>query len=139
MPLERLTVFVDRSLGSKRFVARLRALGIDAIAHDERFSSTASDAEWLTEAGANGWVVITKDKSIRWRPLEKEAFTAAGTRVFAFAQGNQTMTEMLEVFERALPRIERTLSEETAPFVATIAGSGAVTVIYPPEKRRTRS
>jgi predicted nuclease of predicted toxin-antitoxin system len=128
--------FVDRSLGSKRFVQRLRDLGLNAIAHDEIFDPATPDQEWLSRAGDEGWVVVTKDKAIRWRELEKRAVEGANARVFALVPGNKTMDEMLEIFERALPRIREALEMVTPPFIATIAGSGIVRIIHPDGKRQ---
>jgi hypothetical protein len=33
------------------------------------------DEVWLRDAGANGWIVLTKDDAIRRRPAEREALT----------------------------------------------------------------
>lgn len=31
------------------------------------------DDEWLREIGQRGWIVLTKDKNFKRRPLEREA------------------------------------------------------------------
>jgi len=37
----------------------LRAAGVDIRVHDELFPQGTQDVDWLNEAGANGWIVIT--------------------------------------------------------------------------------
>jgi len=39
----------------------LRAGGVEIRVHDELFPQGTQDVDWLREAGANGWIVITRD------------------------------------------------------------------------------
>jgi hypothetical protein len=67
---ELFVYFVDRSLGGRIVVDALRAAGETAHAHDEHFAADTPDADWLSEVGKRGWVVLTKDKEIRRNQLE---------------------------------------------------------------------
>jgi PIN like domain len=58
----------------------LRAAGLDIRVHDELFPQATQDIVWLTEAGAQRWVVITRDDRIRYNQLEKQAVLAAKLR-----------------------------------------------------------
>lgn len=60
---ERLTFFVDRSLGRKRLVEAIRQSGLDAVAHDDLFAADAPDEVWLQRAGLEGWIVLTSTAS----------------------------------------------------------------------------
>jgi PIN like domain len=40
---------------------------------EPRFSHRATDYEWMAQAGAEGWLCITRDKKIRSRPGERRA------------------------------------------------------------------
>src|SRR5205085_2002480 len=75
------TYFVDASLGH-RLVALLRGAGMRVIAHDEVFAQGTADAVWLSRAGAEGWVVLTKDQGIQKRPNEFAAVVNARVRQF---------------------------------------------------------
>lgn len=124
---EPLTLFIDRSLG-KRFIAdALRAAGADVRVHDDHFPVDAKDEEWLVEAGKHGWIVLTKDRRIRRRPLELTALRKSGVRAFVLSAGNLSGTEMAEVFVKALPKLRRFALKNAAPFVATITEKGAIT------------
>ena len=94
-PPDSPTFFVDRSLGRK-LASALTAAGVAAITHDELFAEDTPDEEWLTRAGREGWIVLTKDKLIRKRRLERDALIAANVRAFVFTGGNMSGVEMAE-------------------------------------------
>jgi len=73
-PPETPLLFVDRCAWSRRLDEALRVAGIKFIAHHEKFAPACPDEEWLREAGAQGWIVLTRDKAIRRRPNELQAF-----------------------------------------------------------------
>jgi predicted nuclease of predicted toxin-antitoxin system len=110
---------VDRSLG-RGVAAALRKAGAHVRAHDDLFPPDATDAQWLTEAGRQGWVVLTKDARIRFRVLERNALLAAGVRAFVLTSGNLRGEEMAEVFVRNLDRMVRLVERRPGPFIARI-------------------
>jgi hypothetical protein len=52
--------------------------------HQVHFSNRQGikDDEWLQEIGRRRWVVLTKDKNFRRRPLELDAILTGGVRAF---------------------------------------------------------
>jgi len=70
---------------------------------------TRRTASWLRTAGERGWVVLTKDQRLRYRPLEIAALRASKARVFVLTAGNLRGIEIAAVFLKALPRIFRVL------------------------------
>jgi predicted nuclease of predicted toxin-antitoxin system len=52
--------------------------------------------------GTNGWVVLTKDQKLRYRPLEIAALRASKARVFVLTAGNLRGAEIAAVFVRAV-------------------------------------
>ncbi|HEY2323667.1 MAG TPA: hypothetical protein VGJ82_12475, partial [Thermoanaerobaculia bacterium] len=83
-----LVFFVDRSMGRQIAVA-LSEAGVKTITHDSVFQEQDTpDDVWLARAGSEGWIVLTKDKLIRRRPLERQALIASGVRAFVFTGGN---------------------------------------------------
>lgn len=114
----------------RRLAAALIEAGASAITHDSVFPEQDTlDEIWLTRAGVEGWVVITKDKLIRKRPIEREALFASGVRAFVFSGGNLSGVEMAESIIGALPRMLRLIAKTPAPFIARITGSGDVALI----------
>jgi predicted nuclease of predicted toxin-antitoxin system len=127
-PPEPPTFFVDRSLGRKLGAALIDA-GVLAIIHDAVFASDTRDEEWLTRAGREGWIVLTKDKWIRKRPIEREALLAADVRAFVFTGGNMSGVEMAESIVSALPRMLQIVATTPSPFIARVTGAGSVELI----------
>jgi PIN like domain len=74
---EPLVFFVDRSLGRRVIPDALRGAGARVELHDDHFSQDAQDQVWLAEAGKRGWVVLTKDKHLRYRAVETNALISA--------------------------------------------------------------
>lgn len=79
--------------------------------------------------GQRGWVVLTKDRRIRYRPPALAAIQAAGVRLFVLGAGDLQGSEMAAAFVRALPRMERFARRHPAPFVARVTKSGAVAML----------
>src|SRR5262245_50184724 len=82
-PTDPLVFFIDRSLGRKKVPHALRAAGVHIRVHDELFPQGTEDVVWLREAGANGWIVITRDDRIRYNQLKKHDVLAARLRFFS--------------------------------------------------------
>lgn len=140
-PPEPLTFFVDECLGGKALAAALSALGHNVILHREHFAAGTDDVAWLTalyERRAE-WIVLTKDKQIRKRPLEKLALMAAGLRVFALTAGDIGTDAQVAAFVRGLRRIAR-ISRLPGPFIARVTAGGDVKVVEraKPRQRKER-
>jgi PIN like domain len=75
-------------------------------------------------AGTKGWIVLTRDKSIRYRELERLALKAAQVRAFVFTGGNVTVKDTAAILVKALPRIWKTCTTQVGPFIYHI-GTGA--------------
>lgn len=113
---ERPEFFLDRSLG-RTTAARLREAGyaIHLIAdHYPDDASDIPDEDWIGEGCSNGWVLLTKDKRIRYRAAEIEALQEG--HLFCLASGNMNIDGMTRAFVDALPRIERVSRDEPAGF-----------------------
>jgi len=82
------------------------------------------DEVWLSLAGKNGWVVLTRDKRIRYRRLERLALEIAAVRAFVFTGGNVTIRDTGEILARAVPRILRICERQPGPFVYHIGAAG---------------
>jgi predicted nuclease of predicted toxin-antitoxin system len=122
-----LVFFVDRSLGRKVIPGALRGAGEEVRVHDEHFPQDAKDEVWLAEAGKSGWVVLTKDKHIRYRAAEILALRAANVRAFVLsASGDLSGTEVSQIFVKALPSIKRFCQRTAPPFIALVGRGGTV-------------
>lgn len=82
------------------------------------------DEVLLEEAGERGWILLTKDRRIRRRPVELEALKRARVRALFFAAGDMTSAQMISSFRAALQRIQRLVKREKPPFLRRITPSG---------------
>lgn len=96
--------------------------------HDDHFARDAEDRDWLRVVGARGWVVLTKDQRLRYRPLEISALRDSAARVFVLTAGNLRGVEIAEAFVLALRRIHNVLRTRPGPFLASVSRSGHVTM-----------
>lgn len=91
--------------------------------HDDHFAENEEDPNWLAAVGENKWIVLTKDKWIRRRPLEKQALLSAGLCVFVLTSGNMTGDEMAQAFVKNLSKIRRLIKKQPPPFIAAVTGT----------------
>ena len=107
----------------------LRGEGHTARTQYDTFGSGTPDVEWLPKVGAEGWVLITKDKQIRKREIELRALREAGVRAFVLTGGSLTGAEQAHVLKVALPVMLRLLRRQAESFVARVTKGSRVEVI----------
>ncbi len=79
------------------------------------------DDVWLPIAGSQDWVCIIRDKRIRRRPRERQAFMDNGVRLFCLTTaGNATRWEVLSLLVRRWPRIEAIAQESAGPYIYSV-------------------
>ena len=127
-PPDGTVFFIDRSLGIEPIRTELVNAGLVVEIHDDHFVRDEEDRVWLQTVGERGWVVLTKDQRLRYRPLEIAALRASKARVFVLTAGNLRGIEIAAVFVTALPRIFKVLHSLPGPFVARVSQSGHITI-----------
>jgi PIN like domain len=127
--LSESTFFIDRCLG-KGVGAALREAGLRVEFHADHFPDDADDQTWILEVGRRGWVVLTKDKAIRTRPVEVHAVESAKVRMFRLSSGNMKGAEMARVFVDQRLSMGRFIKKHPPPFIARVSASG-VMLVYP--------
>jgi hypothetical protein len=105
-------------------VAALRDAGANVERHADHFAKGTLDEDWLRHAGTRNWIVLTRDKRIRYRQLERLALTAARVRAFVFTGGNVTIKDTGMILVRALPRIRKICETHAGPFIYHIGRAG---------------
>ena len=108
-PPDDTVFFIDRSLGIEPIRTELINSGLTVEIHDDHFPRDEEDRVWLTSVGKRGWVVLTKDQKLRYRPLEIAALRASSARVFVLTAGNLLGTEIAAAFVASLPGMRKIL------------------------------
>jgi predicted nuclease of predicted toxin-antitoxin system len=107
----------------------LRAAGHTVYLLSAVFGTGALDPDWLPQVGERGWVLITKDKNIRKRPIEMRAHMGTNVRSFVFTAGNMTGEQQGQLLVSAFPKILKILKRTAAPFIAHIRANADVAVL----------
>lgn len=107
----------------------LDQLGAHYIAHHRRFAPDVPDEVWLEVAGREGWVVLTRDKRIRWRPAELEAFREHKVIVFVLVSGNVSATETADLISRLYQKVLRLAANAKPPAMFRVTRTGLISPI----------
>ena len=115
--------FVDNNL-SKDIASGMSGFG-ERVEHlKDHFKANVSDTEWLEFVGSNGWVLITRDNRIRWRPAEIRALQEHKVGAFFLGGKNLKRCELIQQLVRNWPKMKELASTTTKPFVFTIPPRG---------------
>jgi|SRR3990170_1859561 len=137
-PHEPVVFFLDRSLGKRIIASALRGAGVEVRVHDDHFTPDAQDKDWLPAVGERGWIVLTKDRRIRYRAAELTALQKAHVRLFTLIARDLQGPEMADIFIKALPAIEKFAARNSPPFIAKIARNARVSMWVRAPRRRSR-
>jgi predicted nuclease of predicted toxin-antitoxin system len=124
--LESTTFFIDRCLGNKLIVKTLRAAGVNVEIHDDHFGKNTQDVDWIPEIGRRGWIILTKDARIGKNQIERLAVADARVRMFVLVSQNLSGVDMANIFVTAIPKMEKFISQNFAPFIAKVERDGKV-------------
>jgi hypothetical protein len=129
--LDDFVLYLDENLHNCQPV--LEALELAEVRyerHGKHFEPGTADSVWLPFVGSNGWILITKDKNIRYNELEKDAIIQYRLREFYFVSGNLNKHDMARILATALPDIFRLCQREPPPFIASITKLGKIHLRY---------
>jgi hypothetical protein len=112
------TYFTDRDLG-KQFAEILRSDGLTVERHADHFAPDTTDEVWLEFVGRRGWVALTHDRRIRYKPNERDAVLRHGVALLVVV-GAAPFADLARAFVATRPRIERFLEQNTPPFIAKV-------------------
>lgn len=112
------TFFTDYNLG-KRFPARLAEAGIDVEPHIQHFRQDCPDEDWLAEIGRRGWVALTHDRRIRYKPNELAAVMQHRVALLVVI-GDAPFPELADAFVATLPRVLSFIEGQRPPYIAKV-------------------
>jgi hypothetical protein len=82
---------------------------------------------WLAEAGRRSRVVLTKDRRIRKRVLERRALRAAAVHAFFMGNGCRGGPVMALAYVGALPAMLRAIERASGPIWMSVHPDGRLT------------
>lgn len=112
------TYFTDRDLGTQ-FPSVLKQAGLAVERHSDHFRPDCPDEGWLAEVGRRGWIAVTHDSRIRYKPNERDAVVRHGVRLLVVV-GKAPHPTLAASFIATRSRIEAFLDRTAAPFIAKV-------------------
>jgi hypothetical protein len=87
--------------------------------HADHFAPDTPDEAWLAEVGRRGWIALTHDSRIRYKPNERDAVIRHGVGLLVIV-GKAPFADLARGFVATLPSIERFLAGHEPPFIAKV-------------------
>lgn len=110
--------FTDRNLG-KKFPEILRSAGLTVERHADHFEHDTPDEVWLRDVGQKGWIVVTHDARIRYKPNELQAVLFYRVALLVVV-GKVPHPELAHAFVATSPRILSFIGRHSPPYVAKV-------------------
>lgn len=110
--------FTDRDLGLV-FPTILRQAGLQVEVHRDHFSPDAPDELWIAESAQRGWVAVTHDARIRYKPNELSAVKRHKAALLVMV-GHATNRELADNFVKTADKISAFLEGRRRPFIAKV-------------------
>lgn len=110
--------FTDRDLG-KQFPNLLRDSGLHVERHADHFAPDCPDAEWLESVGKRGWIAITHDARIRYKPNELAAVIEHRVALLVLI-GHAPFAQLAHSFIATRVRILHFVEQHEPPFIAKV-------------------
>lgn len=123
--------FTDRDLG-KRFPEILAQAGLKVERHVDHFPSDCKDETWLRAVAARGWIAITHDRRIRYKPNELAAVINHRVSLLVVV-GSAPYPELAHSFVFTRHRIESFLNRHEPPFIAKVYRASPSEIAENPE------
>lgn len=112
--------FTDRDLGLQ-FPQILRDAGLSVERHRDYFQPDCPDDVWLKEVAAKGWVALTHDARIRYKPNELAAVVHHKATLLVVV-GKATNAALAQNFVNTLPLVWAFLAVHKPPCIGKIYG-----------------
>ena len=110
--------FTDRDLGLQ-FPSILQTAGLDVKRHADHFPSDCPDDVWLAAVAAEGWVVLTHDARIRYKPNELAAVKEHKAALLVIV-GKAPYAELARSFMATHSRVLHFLEDHPPPVIGKV-------------------
>lgn len=110
--------FTDRDLG-KKFPQILRDAGLTVERHADHFAHDCPDEQWLEAIGQRGWIAVTHDGRIRYKPNELAAVMLHRVPLLVTI-GKAPYPELAQAFVSTQSRILPFIDQHTPPYIAKV-------------------
>lgn len=106
-----------------------------ASVYGEQHAQQVKDEEWITLAGEEDWVVLTKDDAIRRRPAELRAVEEHRVKMFCLTNAGLRGDEQVERFLANINRITQR-ARRPGPWICGVYEDRIAQIWTSPERDR---
>lgn len=110
----------------------LTAAGIKYTPHHEHFEQACPDVDWLPVVGKKKWIVITRDKNIRRKPNEIQAFKENNVFAIVLSSGSSSQASAADTAElllKLLPKLMRKIKASKPPLMLNVTLMGTISSV----------
>ena len=125
-------LFIDRCAWSNRLGDALTKASIQFTPHHDHFEQACLDVDWLPVVGKKGWVVVTRDKNIRRKPNELQAFKENNVLAIVLSSGSSSQASAADTAElllKLLPKLMRKIQASKPPIMLTVTILGTISAV----------
>lgn len=116
--------FIDNNL-SQQLATGMRGFGEDVIHLREKFAPDANDPEWLQFVGSRGYLLVTRDERVRWRPAEQRALRTYKVGAFFLGGKARSRCELIQQLVRNWLRMKELANRTEPPYAFRIPPTGS--------------
>jgi len=127
-----LVFFTDRDLGLQ-FPTILESAGLTVQRHRDHFPHDCPDDVWLEAVGVRGWVALTHDGRIRYKPNELAAIVTHRVALLVIV-GKATNAELARSFLATLNPVLSFLNTHPPPIIGTVYRSATGDIAEGPQR-----
>ncbi len=115
--------FVDNNL-SPQLAKGMEGFGQNVVHLTDHFPADTEDTEWLAHIGEKGWILITRDERIRFRPGERAALKEHEVGAFFMGGKNRNACQLIQQLVRNWPQIKERARSTKRPFAFRVRPTG---------------
>ncbi|TET32920.1 MAG: hypothetical protein E3J72_18500 [Planctomycetota bacterium] len=114
---------VDQNIG-ERFAKGMKSFGEEVEYLGDHYPLNISDKDLLADIGEKGWVLISREKEIRYKPAEKAAFVKHSNGAFLLSGKKLSGCKIIQQLVRNWHRIKEKADNTRKPFIYCIPPNG---------------
>ena len=110
----------------------LKSAGIPFTPHHDYFEQACPDVDWLPVVGNKKWAVITRDKNIRRKPNELQAFKENNVFAIVLSSGSSSQAsaaDTAELLVRLYPKLMRKIQAGKPPLMLSVTLMGTISAV----------
>ncbi|MBM3214900.1 hypothetical protein FJZ36_08300 [Candidatus Poribacteria bacterium] len=115
--------FIDEDLG-KPLADGMKGFGENVTHLLDEYPAGTADVAWLQDVGQRGWLIVTRDERIRYRPAERATLTRCRVGAFFLGGKNLTHCQLVQQLVRNWPRMKELAANTQKPFAYRVPPSG---------------